>query len=89
MNLAQFPSFPTEVAVAHAYIQMLGPDGLVAAGLPEADLLVVAAGQEDGLGGMDGQAPQLISVALGRDEDRLGSVCSSIITDAFIKSDLQ
>ena len=84
MNLAQFPSFPTEGAVAHAYVQMLGPDGLVAAGLPEADLLVVAARQEDGLGGMDSQAPQLISVALERDEDRLGPVCSSIISNIYI-----
>ena len=80
----QFPSFPTEGAVAHAYVQMLGPDWLVAPGLPEADLLVVATGQEDRLGGMDGQAPQLISMALEQDEDRLGPVCSSIISNIYI-----
>ena len=52
---------------------------------PQAGLLVVATGQEDRLGGMDGQAPQLISMALEQDEDRLGPVCSSIISNIYIQ----
>lgn len=50
--------------LAKAYLHTLGPDELMGAGVPQADVSVVTTGEEVGLPGMDSQTPQLICVTL-------------------------
>lgn len=57
---------PPEGAVGQAYLHALGPDELMRAGVPQADVSVVATGEEVSLPGVDGQAPHLVRVTLER-----------------------
>lgn len=57
---------PAEGAVDHAYLHALGPDELMGAGVPQADVSVVATGEEVRLPWVGGQAPHLVRVTLER-----------------------
>lgn len=56
------------------YLHSLGPDRLVRGGIPQADMLVVATGEEVGFPRVHGQPPQLIGVTL----EELGSIVSIV-----------
>lgn len=49
-----------------AYLYNFVPDGPVVNSVPQGGMPVVPTGQELRFGGMDGQAPELISVTLQR-----------------------
>ena len=61
------------------YLHVLGPEELMRAGVPQADLSVIATAQEVRLPGVNCQTPQLICVTLQR-----GTKSNQFIKEFFI-----